>query len=391
MLFIGLGACPQLACARQLRSETRPLPAPLLPVEVAWEVSLPSLPSAAGALDEARAYFLLETGRLVALNRETGATEWTFELESAHPPVVEGGVLYVTGGSQLHAVSAATGTRLWNVSLDASMRAPLVIRSGTLIALVEPGVVRAFRTKDGQEVWSRMLGSTSDRAAMTADAASVYVSFGSRLIRLALTDGSLRWERLLPGALTPPTLAGDRVFVGSMDTFYAFHPEKGRLEWRWRWGGEVVGAVADNRFVYVAAHDNLLRALHRGSGNQVWKRELSTRTAAPPLTFGGIVVVLGRNPRLSTFDALTGTPIATLSAPADLRGGLLIDHELRPFRVAMVGVTADGKAVGLRPSAMMFREAPLVPLPALPGRMLTRERLSTPNSTPDSRPATTNR
>jgi hypothetical protein len=41
----------------------------------------------------------------------------------------------------------------------------------------------------------------------------------------------------------------------------------------------------------------------------------------------------------------------------------------------MVVITADGRAIGLRPSGMMFREAPAAPLTELPGRQLQRERL----------------
>ena len=83
--------------------------------------------------------------------------------------------------------------------------------------------------------------------------------------------------------------------------------------------------------VYVASLDNLLRALRRGSGNQVWKRNLSTRTIAPPSTFGGIVLVSGNNPTLSTFNATTGEPIASFSLAADLQGVPLVDTTLEPF------------------------------------------------------------
>jgi hypothetical protein len=54
---------------------------------------------------------------------------------------------------------------------------------------------------------------------------------------------------------------------------------------------------------------------------------------------------------------------------------LFVDPDLQPFRVSMVVITADGRAIGLRPSGMMFREAPAGPLTELPGRQLQRERL----------------
>jgi hypothetical protein len=47
--------------------------------------------------------------------------------------------------------------------------------------------------------------------------------------------------------------------------------------------------------------------------------------------------------------------------------------------VAIIAITRDGRAIGLRPTRMMFREQPLAPLQTLPGRPLNREPLATPN------------
>jgi len=85
---------------------------------------------------------------------------------------------------------------------------------------------------------------------------------------------------------------------------------------------------------------------------------------------------------LSSFDATTGDPIATYSAPADLEGVPLVDSTLEPFRVAMIAVTRDGRTIGLRPTGLMFRESALTPLQSLPGRALNREPLQAPTLQP---------
>ena len=218
---------------------------------------------------------------------------------------------------------------------------------------------------------------------MWADATGVVVASGNRVSRFTPGDGQLAWERELGGALSTPFVAGDRVFVGSTDNFlYALDGGSGRLLWRFGTGGDVVGGTADDRFVYFAALDNLLRALRRGNGNQVWKRDLSTRTIAPPSTFGGIVVVSGNNPAMAAYNATTGEPIDKFELAADVQGIPLVDATPLPFRVAMIVITRDGRAIGLRPTRMMFREPPLAPLQALPGRILNREPFSLPNSQP---------
>ena len=357
------------------------MPAPLLPAEQAWQVDLPSAPSAAGAIDRLHAYFPLRSGAVIALDRETGKTVWTIDLETPGALAIEDGVIFVEGGGQVHAVQGSGGTRLWNVPLGGRLIAPLAVFGGMLVALVEPGHVKAFRTSDGQQLWQRTLNSTSKTAAIALDAASVYVATGSRLTRIDRADGATRWEVDLAGTLGALTLGPDRVFVGSSDkVFYALQPEKGRVEWRWKLGGDAIGAVWQDGVVYVTAVDNLLRALRSDGGNQIWVHKLTTRSIAPPSAFGGIVVVSGRNLGLSTLNALTGEAIATLATPPDPAGVPLVDQVLRPFRVAMVALTRTNRAIGLRPTGMMFRERPLAPLQPLPGRALSREPFPKPDS-----------
>ncbi len=360
------------------------MPVPLLPVEQAWTITLPAPPTAQGTLDALRAYIPLQTGELLAIDRETGATVWSITLATAWAPVVSDDVLYVAGDGELQAVRAATGDLVWRSGIDAELIAAPIQQDDTIVLLVKPDELRALRKADGSEVWRRAVGEQLTSPTLTADSGGVVVASGSRLRRFALNDGRPLWERELSGVLGRPSLAGDRIFVGSTDNhLYALDTANGRLAWpRWRAGGDVIGATADDRLVFVASHDNLLRGLRRGSGNQVWKRDLSTRTIATPSAFGGIVLVTGNSPTLSTFNALTGEPIGTYSVAADLQGVPLVDSTLEPFRVAMIVVTRDARAIGLRPTGMMFRELPLVPIQALPGRSLNREPLAPPRVHP---------
>jgi outer membrane protein assembly factor BamB len=382
LLFLALGACPQSAHAAQRRSLAEPPPAPLLPAEEAWAVDLRSAPSAEGALDSSRVYVPLQSGLLVALERETGATAWSIEVEGGSRPSVRDGLVFIAGADGLRAVQSASGEQRWAAPLGAELRAPLVLEGEVLLALVAPGELRAFRSSDGQPLWQRAI-DMSGPVSLAADGNAVVVCAGDRLARISLKEGALLWEQRLGGVLSAQTLAGDRVFVGSTDNhFYALEADTGRLAWRWRLGADVAGAAVDDRLVYVASLDQLLRAFRRGNGNQVWQRQLATRTVAPPSTFGRIVLVSGNDPTLSTFNAETGAPVSTFTAAADLQGVPLVDPELRPFRVAMVAVTREGRVIGLRPVGLMFREPPVVPLKTLPGASLPREPFLPPTLRP---------
>jgi hypothetical protein len=70
------------------------------------------------------------------------------------------------------------------------------------------------------------------------------------------------------------------------------------------------------------------------------------------------------------------------SVAADPQGVPLVDTTPEPFRVAIVVVTRDARAIGLRPTGMMFRELPLTPIQTLPGKPLSREPFSIPTLPP---------
>jgi outer membrane protein assembly factor BamB len=329
-------------------------------------------------MDEARAYIPLEGERLVALERETGATVWTVNIESAWPPIVHDGTVFLAASDELHALDAMTGTHKWRVPLGPGapgrgVIAPMALVENRLFVLVAPDAVWAFRSSDGAQLWARALGGRAGRVSMAATSDGVYISLADRLVRVMPADGAIRWERSLPGELASVAVAPDRVFVGSTtNEIFAFDADDGALKWKFKFGGDVIGIAVTDDLVFVASLDNLVRALKRGSGNQIWKRPLPTRPTAPPLTFDGVVAVVGAE-SVATFDSRTGTPIGTFAAPNLLQGSPTVDPTPAPFAVSVTVVTRDGRAIGLRPEGMMFKEKPVAPLMALPGRPLQKE------------------
>ena len=359
-----------------------PAPAPLLPVDVAWTLTLPIVPSAPGAMDEERVYIPLRQDLLVALGRETGLVEWTRTMDTADPIVVGQAMLFAISRGRILALDVVTGEDLWSVDVTETVTAPLVWDSGWLIAITEPGDVLAFRGSDGALIWRRALGAPSLHRAVPGGENALYVTLADgRVVALELEGGQTLWEQVLPGTLSEPAAARDRVFVGSTDNFfYALDADNGSLAWKWRNGGDVIGAAADGDIVYLASLDNVIRAVNRGNGNQRWLQSTSTRPVLPPRAFRGVVVLPGLMPAVTAFNGETGAVMGT-HAPGNLIGAPLVDAALEPFRVAMVTITREGVVEALRPAGMVFREAATVPLAALPGRTLRREAMTSEPAT----------
>ena len=393
-LVVGWGACPEArqgatvnaerrrdAIARMWR-DAKPTPVPLLPAELAWTLTLPIVPSAPGAMDQDRVYIPLRQDLLVALGRETGLVEWTRAIDTADPVVVGHATLFTVSRGRIRALDVATGADLWSVAVEGTITAPLVWDSGWLIAIAEPGDVLAFRAADGLLIWRRALGAPSPHPAVPGGDNALYVTLADgRVVALELEHGETLWEQTLPGILSEPAAARDRVFVGSTDNFfYALDADTGSLTWKWRNGGDVLGAAADGDVVYLASLDNVIRAVNRGNGNQRWLKSTGTRPVLPPRAFSGIVVLPGLMPGVTAFIGDTGAVMGT-HASGNLMGPPLLDAAVKPFQVAIVTITREGVVEALRPTGMMFREAASVPLTVVPGRTLSRERMA---SAPDA-------
>ena len=349
-------------------------------------------------MDAERVYIPIQPEKLVALSRMTGATLWTRDIESMWPPVVVADVLYVIASDEIHALEAATGAEKWRVGFDAVVSAPLAAAIGShepgsesrnidlLIATFDKGRVAAYATDDGRMLWMRELGAASRFAPAIDGVRAVFAVDDSRAVALRLADGRVEWEQKLDGMLNPPSFARDRIFIGSNTNFlFALDNTNGRIAWKWKTGGDVIGMAADGKGgAYYASLDNVVRAVNRGNGNQRWIKEIPTRPARPPQVLGDgvkyeeIVLLTGVTSEIDAFAAKNGAASGMYMPPSDLQGGPLIDPELRPYQVAMVVITRDGRVIGLKPSAMLLPEPMNAPFVELPGRRLERERFTPP-------------
>jgi outer membrane protein assembly factor BamB len=282
-------------------------------------------------------------------------------------------VVYIAGLDALHAVEATDGTTRWTVPLGAfPSAAPVLV--GDRVALLTGTELAAFRSTDGGHLWSVTLDAVGPPASVVGAPRAIFVAFADRVIRVDAAAGAVRWMRELPATLSRPAVADDRVIIGSSaNEFYALDADSGSIEWKWTVGGDGSGAVGLGKMVFLASLDNMIKAVNLGNGHQRWRQETGTRPILPPIATSGIVLVVGISPTLATFNARTGAPIANFEAPAPLAGPPLMDAALRPFRLAVVLVLRNGIVLGLNAVGMQFREPALTPLPALPGRPITRE------------------
>ena len=117
---------------------------------------------------------------------------------------------------------------------------------------------------------------------------AIFALEDSRAVALRLADGRTDWEQKLEGMLTQPSFVHDRVFVGSNKNFlYALTNDSGRLAWRWKTGGDVIGTSGDakrapttRRSTTCCAPSIVATGISDGS------RRFPRARVLPPQTFG---------------------------------------------------------------------------------------------------------
>lgn len=370
-----------LACAVALSvSNTSPLAAqdtvsglPLFPLRLRWSADFGVAPTAGPVADAARVYVPLSSGAVVAVDADTGAVVWqTEELSTDMALATDAGGVYVVLATDIVALDASNGTERWRFPLTAAVSAPVVARAGWLVVGLANGDVLAVRATDGSPVWTRRYPTPlASPAVIHGD--RVYLPGADAHVRAArIEDGTLVWEQTVGGAVLTIAPLGTRVYVGADDNFfYALDERQGRRLWRWRTGGDPVGAAsADDRRVFFSSLDTLVRALDRGHGAQLWRRPLPWRPRSGPLLVGTTALVSGVALDLRGFAAESGAPVGEFTLSPDrlevLEGVPVVVQRQRLPGAYVVVALADGRLLALEHAFGLKVE----PLTRLPGQQM---------------------
>lgn len=322
------------------------VPQPVIfPAEPAWTIPLDTPPVAPAAVDAARAYVTLSGDTIVAVSLTNGTVAWQTPLTEGRRPLVAGGRVFVPGRGGIVSLDATTGTTLWERQVEVTSAPTL---AGDRLLVGSATTLMSIRATDGTSEWTADLEAPLAQPPVAgADRVYLVLADGT-VVALSVLDGRPLWRRHLGDKVSPAVLAGDRLVVGTTaNAFFGLQAGNGTIAWRWRVGGDGVGAGGNADVVALTALDNVLRAVERGTGNQRWKKTLPGRPAHPPEVVGDLIIVSSMAPTVRAFDVLDGDLVGTYTAPAELEGPALVPPAGSP--VAMVLLTRDGRVVGLRP------------------------------------------
>ncbi|MQS12775.1 PQQ-binding-like beta-propeller repeat protein [Streptomyces kaniharaensis] len=222
----------------------------------------------------AGAAYYYGAGRLRSVDPRGAGLRWSFPVGEDVPshPVERGGVLYVTAGTRVYALDAATGVERWRFEAPVVLFTPPALDADAVYVADYLGTVYALDAATGRDRWRGVTGSRQ-------------------------------------GA--EPVVVGDgMVLVGSGEVLYAFEASSGRERWRYTARGEIVGspAVADG-LVHLGSRDHSLHTVDLATGQLRWELGTKGELTGSPVAVGGRVFVGSKDRCVYALDAFYGTAV----------------------------------------------------------------------------------
>lgn len=342
-----------------------PAAPPAAALDARWVTAFETPPAATPGFDANTAYVPLKGGQLVAVDLDRGTIRWRLDVATEFTPATGGGLVFTITEQTIEARDAATGATRWRSPLPGGAAASLYWDTGWLIASTTAGDLAAFRANDGNLVWRRQLGAPLVSTPGPALDRLFLPLSDNRLVAVQLIDGETVWELKLTTPVTSLLALEDQLVFGTADkNLISVELSHGHERWKRPLGGDMAGRpAADDKRIYFASRDNLVRAVDRKSGNLRWKADLPSRPAGGPLRLTDVLLMPLVSSQILGLDPVTGKEIVKASAAGEIGLQPYVRRDVRQTLPQLITVSRDGQLQGF---GRRFEPVPQL-LPELPG------------------------
>ncbi len=252
------------------------------------------------------------SGRVLAVNAESGDTLWKQDLDVA----LSGGVgaagetvLVGSTDGEVFSLSASSGDLNWRAQLSSEVLASPTGNSDVVVAQAQDASLVGLNASSGEKIWSFQLNvpvltlrGTSSPIVVGSTAIASFAN--GKVYGLDIDSGSLVWENriAIPQGRTElerivdidgqPLLVDGMLFVASYQgRLSAINRGTGRNMWFQESSSHLNLAYGQNQ-VYVAEEADIVSAYRGSSGQPIWRNEeLRYRQISGPAVAGGYVMV----------------------------------------------------------------------------------------------------
>jgi outer membrane protein assembly factor BamB/predicted Ser/Thr protein kinase len=183
----------------------------------------------AGPTVGAGSIFVASGRSLVALDWNTGATSWQFQVEGAitTPPVVAGDLVLVgTERGILHGLSAANGQERLRYQARGPLSAAPIVDGDAIYLADQSGELAALQAEDGRLIWHFAADTAIDATPLLVDGTLFFGTSGGSLYGLDARSGRQLALLQLEGSVSAaPALGPDFMYVLAK-RIYALGPSR---------------------------------------------------------------------------------------------------------------------------------------------------------------------
>lgn len=268
----------------------------------AWRYDAGSAIPSTAAVGGGHVFFQDRDGVVYALDAASGAEVWRFatgpdmdlpwgnegwDYFISSPALAGDTVLVGAGDGKLYALSAATGSVLWEYATEGRIRSSPAVADGVVYVGSADGSLHAVELTTGERVWRF---DAEGRSLVSAD-----FGFDRRTIT------------------SSPAVGPEAVYVGSRDG-HLYAVDRATGEERWRFDHEVSWvisspAIADG-VVYAGSSDGLfVQAVDAASGAELWRTPTELNVFASPALVNGTLYVGTFTGAILGLDPATGEEV----------------------------------------------------------------------------------
>jgi len=259
--------------------------------------------------------------------------------------LIHDGTLYVPvawGKRIMIAFDLTKGTNRWR-KRGVPFATALLGHRDSVVGVDLEGTLKAYSTRNGEELWSMELASYRTFKAFpvrVSESSVVFADITGQVYRVNLDTQEVEWTTNLGSPVyETPAAAEDRIAISSTrGTLHLLDATSGEAVWTWegpehiRMGAPALGSSE----IIAGATDGHVRAFDRATGAVRWETEFDDVVSAAPLVAGSHVFVGTLGQELAALDLTTGENLwqtevegRIKSAMAVAEGGLLVLTEPR--------------------------------------------------------------
>lgn len=264
------------------------------------------------------------------------AIKWKLQTNGkvfASPVVYEDRVIVGSCDSNLYAIDKISGKIIWKFKAKGAIRSTVAIDSNSLYFVCSDGKLYALNTETGKKRWAfatdgERLYDTWDYFHSSPTICDGIVYFGSgdhHIYAVNGRTGALSWKFQTGGIVhASPTLAADRLLVGSFDGYFYCLEKSGKLRWKFKTVGEryfpkgeiQFHAVAIDSTVYFGSRDFNIYALNSKDGSGYWVyHQPGSWTSVPSLSGEKLLMTMSDSYSILALDRIHGTKLVEPQVP----------------------------------------------------------------------------